>query len=361
MRFDEQLRRLFDSALTELTDAARADVDRARQEALEEGRRLGVEEGRQQGAEEGRQRGLEDGRQQGLEEGRSQGRDEARAQGEREVAALRAAASERPADTSALDRLVEGFRAIDRARSLGEVLDAVAACAARETSRAAVLLPREARLRGWRFIGFNHSIDAASFETSLADTAVVAAAIATNAASTDLELPGFARPGDGECFALPLEVGGAAVAVLYADGFDVAARAGGIVQRLEALGRHGSRTLEALTALKAARSLVQVPADHPATNGAGADDADSSAKRYARLLVSEIKLYHEPAVVAGRRDRDLAMRLGGEIARARVLYEQRVPPAVRSRTDYFREELVRTLANGDATLLHDGKAGASPI
>src|SRR5437867_785583 len=75
------------------------------------------------------------------------------------------------------------------------------------------------------------------------------------------------------------------------------------------------------------------------------------AWRYARLLVSEIKLYHEAAVVEGRRDRDLATRLGGEIAHARVLYEQRVPPDVRRRGDYFHDELVRTLADGDATML----------
>ena len=80
-------------------------------------------------------------------------------------------------------------------------------------------------------------------------------------------------------------------------------------------------------------------------------EEDASARRYARLLVSEIKLYHEAAVVDGRRDRDLATRLGGEIARARVLYEQRVPLEVRERADYFHDELVRTLANGDATLL----------
>jgi hypothetical protein len=34
-----------------------------------------------------------------------------------------------------------------------------------------------------------------------------------------------------------------------------------------------------------------------------------------------------------------------------VLYEQRVPSAVRNRSDYFRDELVKTLANGDASLL----------
>src|SRR4029079_5317459 len=65
----------------------------------------------------------------------------------------------------------------------------------------------------------------------------------------------------------------------------------------------------------------------------------------------EIKLYHEDSIAAGRRDRDLGSRLGGEIARARVLYEQRVPPHVRARAPYFDDELVRTLADGDQSLL----------
>ena len=82
-----------------------------------------------------------------------------------------------------------------------------------------------------------------------------------------------------------------------------------------------------------------------------AGDADAAAQRYARLLVSEIKLYHEPDVIAGRREGDLKTRLGAEIARARMLYEQRVPPQIDRRADYFRAELVRTLADGDAALL----------
>ena len=71
----------------------------------------------------------------------------------------------------------------------------------------------------------------------------------------------------------------------------------------------------------------------------------------ARLLVSEIKLYHEADVLDGRRDRDLTTRLGGEIARARAMYEQRVPAQVRHRADFFRDELVRTLAGGDGSLI----------
>ncbi len=140
--------------------------------------------------------------------------------------------------------------------------------------------------------------------------------------------------------------------------------------RLEVLTRHAARCLEAITALKAARVLLERPdlpagRDPQAHDGGLADrhdaggpgdpgdpgENDAAAHRYARLLVSEIKLYHEPAVIAGRRERDLATRLSAEIARARLLYEQRVPPLLRQRTDYFHAELVRTLANGDATVL----------
>jgi hypothetical protein len=89
----------------------------------------------------------------------------------------------------------------------------------------------------------------------------------------------------------------------------------------------------------------------PRSHHAGHDDDEDAARRYARLLVSEIKLYHEAAVTQGRRDRNVLERLRQEIDRARRLYDERVPPAILARTDYFNLELVRTLANGDATLL----------
>jgi|GEM_PF-545880 len=75
------------------------------------------------------------------------------------------------------------------------------------------------------------------------------------------------------------------------------------------------------------------------------------AKRFARLLVSEIKLYNEAQVAAGREHRDLYERLREDIERSRRMYMDRVPPHIHSSTNYFYEELVRTLANGDPTLL----------
>jgi hypothetical protein len=127
---------------------------------------------------------------------------------------------------------------------------------------------------------------------------------------------------------------------------------------VEVLARHAARCLEVLTIARVAQPLVMpaslpTPRRTPQPRGhqAGHDDDDDAARRYARLLVSEIKLYHEAAVTQGRRDRNVLARLRLEIDRARRLYDERVPAAIRARTDYFNQELVRTLANGDATLL----------
>ncbi len=75
------------------------------------------------------------------------------------------------------------------------------------------------------------------------------------------------------------------------------------------------------------------------------------AKRFARLVVSEIKLYNEPKVAEGRRSRDLYERLKEDIERGRAMYNDRVPAHVRDHTNYFFDELVRILAGGDVGAL----------
>lgn len=75
------------------------------------------------------------------------------------------------------------------------------------------------------------------------------------------------------------------------------------------------------------------------------------AKRFARLLVSEIKLYNEAQVSAGRENKDLYDRLRDDIEKSRRMYQDRVPEQIHTTTNYFYEELVRTLANGDPSLL----------
>jgi hypothetical protein len=85
----------------------------------------------------------------------------------------------------------------------------------------------------------------------------------------------------------------------------------------------------------------------------------NDARRFARLLVSEIKLYNEQKVRDGRDQGNLYERLREEIDRSRQMYDKRVAPNVASRYDYFHHELVNTLAEGNSAKLGDGYPGAS--
>jgi hypothetical protein len=85
--------------------------------------------------------------------------------------------------------------------------------------------------------------------------------------------------------------------------------------------------------------------------------AHNDARRFARLLVSEIKLYNAAKVNEGRRNFDLYDRLREEIDRSRKVYDKRVMPSVASRFDYFYDELVQTLAEGDPAKLGPNSPG----
>jgi hypothetical protein len=77
----------------------------------------------------------------------------------------------------------------------------------------------------------------------------------------------------------------------------------------------------------------------------------ADARRFASLLVSELLLYNEEAVILGRRNHDLAQRLAREIEKSRQAFAARVPPGLRSVAGYLEDEMVRVLADGDASLL----------
>jgi hypothetical protein len=87
----------------------------------------------------------------------------------------------------------------------------------------------------------------------------------------------------------------------------------------------------------------------------------NDARRFARLLVSEIKLYNEQKVVDGRSHNDLYPRLREYIDRSREMYDKRVKPEVAQRYDYFHHELVKTLAEGDEAKLGGAYPGATVL
>ena len=106
------------------------------------------------------------------------------------------------------------------------------------------------------------------------------------------------------------------------------------------------------------RSAIPEP-DLPIEVGEEERRLHNDARRFARLLVSEIKLYNEKKVKEGRNQGDIYDRLRDDIERSREMYAKRVAPPVAARHDYFHQELVNTLAEGDSAKLGSGYPGAS--
>jgi hypothetical protein len=106
---------------------------------------------------------------------------------------------------------------------------------------------------------------------------------------------------------------------------------------------------------------VAVAAAASASGDGNTEDqkAHTEARRTARLLVSEIKLYHEQELENGRQHRDIYERLRKEIDLGRETYMRRVPGTILAAHDYFHEELVRILSEDDPSRL--GPAYPGPI
>ncbi len=77
----------------------------------------------------------------------------------------------------------------------------------------------------------------------------------------------------------------------------------------------------------------------------------ADARRFARLLVSEIKLYNEQRLLEARVDRKIYLRLKRDIDRSREMYEKRFPSFGPHNVDYFHDEIVRILADNDSAKL----------
>lgn len=299
-------------------------------------------------------------------------REDVRVAAEATAAERAARVGERDSMLADFERLLVHLAAIDAAGSLRGVLDAFADGLAAAGPRSWLLVRRGDAFRGWRLTGFGAnapeawSVSLAADETGpLADVIRQgeACALHPDVFGTQ-ELRDFAFASlspDRAGLAVPVCIGRATVALGYVDD-------GGVVDRVvpgpwpeivQILARHTSRRLEALTARRAvAAGLVPALSDSGSLAAGAPGDvslalpgATEAAERYARLLVSEIRLYNEPIIRLGRQQRDLRRRLRTEIDRARRMYEERVPSSLPGRHDYFERELLRTLADGDPEAL----------
>jgi len=297
--------------------------------------------------------------------------------------------------------LRDAVDSISRRESQREILSSLIDAAAAIFPRAAVIILMGGTLSGWAGLGFLGEGGFRSEQIGRISLSATGGHILARAASAG----GQTRAGDhgpgqevlaalggvvpGDACAVPILVRGRPVAVLYGDtgtspergdplALEVVARIAGLaMERLAAPQR-----LDRAGAIEAPQGGVAKSAhrtSHPAppappeeaelqailadlggnTRTPAADDGlseeerhrQADARRFANLLVSELLLYHEPAVIQGRKHRDLSIRLRKEIERSRQAFVARFPALGSAPTDYFRQELVRLLAQGDSALL----------
>jgi hypothetical protein len=77
------------------------------------------------------------------------------------------------------------------------------------------------------------------------------------------------------------------------------------------------------------------------------EEIHRKARRFARLLVEEIKLYNQDKVLEGRTNNDLCERLKDAIDKSRSTYQKRYGNTVAASGNYFEDEVKRSLAEDD--------------
>ena len=300
--------------------------------------------------------------------------------------------------------LLQAIAAIHAASAQKDILAALLDGASHFCSRVALFVVRGGALVGWQARGFanneiikNFSIDSSS---GLCGRALQERANQTGAAAEMdarfIEAAG-ANP-DTHALVLPLMLKEKVAALLYADSGVQAGRLD--TPSLEVLMHSGSLWLEvlALRRMTAGASPMQeaategpspqpeaaparvveapatVPTPEPAMamaaaasasspaigGGAGVsqpastvadDELQRKARRFAKLLVDEIKLYNQVKVGEGRKNKDLYDRLKDDIDKSRAAFEKRYGHLITGNTHYFDEEIVRNLAENDGSLL----------
>lgn len=262
-------------------------------------------------------------------------------------------------------------------------------------ARSALYVVKGGQLTGWQSRGFANegAIKGSQLSASsglagraMNDREPVSAA----AAEFDQEFVNkHGNPADGNATVLPLVVRDKVSAVVYVDGgaegradlsaVRVLVRTAAMWLEILALRKSaGTAEAEAPAAVASAAAAPSPAAEPPPMAAAAAAPAPSGpaapatgaadlsglsaedqevhkkAKRFAKLLVDEIKLYNQKKVEEGKKNRDLYARLKEDIDKSRQTYEKRWGSSAAGSVNYFRSELVRILADNDADLMGSG-------
>ena len=293
--------------------------------------------------------------------------------------------------SAALDAAVAS---IQEASSQSEILRNLLEGASNFSGRVALFIVKGNNIAGWQGRGFKDNEKVKNFSVS-AGEGLSGRAIndrtAVSASASEFDggfISSVGAPSQGNANVLPLLVKDKVPAVMYADSgtdksgkSDAAAlqllvRTAGLWLEVLAMRKAGVVTTAsspeaAAQAVESAAMLTPTPApgsirvpeavmaaaaaapapSGPATIAPGDEEVHKKAKRFAKLLVDEIKLYNQGKVNEGRQNRDLYDRLKEDIEKSKATYDKRYGSTPASSANYFNDEIVRVLADNDAALM----------
>ncbi|HEY3174591.1 MAG TPA: hypothetical protein VGK94_02390 [Candidatus Polarisedimenticolia bacterium] len=260
-----------------------------------------------------------------------------------------------------LRALARFARDVEAGTDQAGILGALVSSASSLASRVILFVVRSESFTGWSARGFAPDFKPREISLPVATDNLLAQArnrcgsVHSTPASSEEDAALAQRlggPPPRQMTAVPLWVRDRVAAVLYADsvgtGGPWSAEALGVMASLAGLG------LEALPyRQKHPRPVSPEPEQPPMDEAVDPEETllHEEARRFARLLVSEIVLYNGMSLEEGRRHKDIYQRLKDEIDRSHLMYGQRVSPRVLGTSDYFRQELVRVLAQGDESAI----------
>jgi len=293
-----------------------------------------------------------------------------------------AEAAAAPSGSSPTDLLYASVATIQDAASQSDILAALLDGSAKFSGRCALFVVRGGTINGWQARGFRDrdDIKKVSLDSSrgLAGRAIHdRTPVAAAAAEFDADfIATHGKPAGGNALVLPLVVKEKVAAVIYADAgtsengaldssaLQVLLRAAALWLEVLAVRKTGGAPAAAperpvaepmLAPSEKVVESVAPPAPTPAAaeEEVPAEDKEihKKAKRFAKLLVDEIKLYNQKKVKEGREKRDLYERLKDDIEKSRATYDKRYGQTPAAKADYFNKEIVRILADDDVSLL----------
>ena len=305
------------------------------------------------------------------------------------------------------DSLVKAVSAVQAVHTQREILRALLDNGAQYCGRIALFVVKSGAASGWQARGFADNDGVKDFALDpraslLARVLEGRAAISASTSEMDHKfISQFAAPADNKCILLPLTLREKVAALVYADcGKGAGARLDS--SSLELLVLATGAWLEVSSLRKSAGAPEMVAAGKPeppvaraaaasagpafndpfaahapmhtkaaaapaaahvepssdsasanAFSGMSPEEADvhKKAHRFARLLVDEIKLYNQAKMMEGRKNKDLYDRLKEDIDKSRSTYQKRYGNTAAAAGDYFSQEVIRSLAEDDVSLL----------